>query len=92
LRVSTNPAVASAVPKPHAFKQANAVASLNQNAARPGVPVATDIEHAVPLKHADTHELHVNILVISEFDDDAVVKNVVQLPNAQFIIVGELPK
>jgi hypothetical protein len=87
-----NPVVASAVPKPHAFKQANAVASVNQYAARPAVPVASFIEQQVPLKHTDTHELHVNILVISEFDDTALLRNCVQLPNAQFIIVGELPK
>jgi hypothetical protein len=92
LRVSTNPALASAVPKPDAFKQANAVASLNQNAARPAVPVASFIEHSVPLKHEDIHALHVNILVISEFDDTAVVKNAVQLENAQLIISGVLPR
>jgi len=87
-----NPVVESAVPKPHAFKQANAVALLNQYDARPVVPVASFIEQQVPLKHADTHELHVNILSISVFDDTALVKNAVQLPNAQFIIHGELPK
>jgi hypothetical protein len=87
-----NPVVESAVPKPHAFKQANAVALLNQYAARPVVPVASFIEQQVPLKHEDTHALHVNILVTSEFDDTALVKNAVQLANAQFTIVGEFPK
>ena len=82
----------SAVLKPDAVKQPSAVASLNQNAARPAVPTASFIEHAVPLKHADTHELHVNILVISEFDDTAVAKNAVLLANAQLIIHGVLPK
>jgi hypothetical protein len=87
-----NPLVQSAVPKPDAVKQLNAVASPNQNAARPAVPTASFIEHIVPLRHADTHELHVNILVISEFAETAVVRNCVQVANAQLIIHGVLPK
>jgi hypothetical protein len=92
LRVSKKLPLANATLKPLACKQENAVASPNQNAARPGVPTASFIEHVVPLKHADTHELHVNILVISEFAETAVVKNAVQLLKAQSIIAGELPK
>lgn len=92
LRVVKKLPLANATSKPLACKQENAVASPNQNAARPGVPTASFIEHVVPLKHADTHALHVNSLVISEFAETAVVRNGVQLENAQLIINGELPK
>jgi hypothetical protein len=92
LRVSKNTALANATPKPLAVKQPNAVALPNQCAGRPGVPTASCIEHVIPLKHADTHELQVNILSISEFAETAVVKNAVRLLNAQLIIAGELPK
>lgn len=92
LRVSKKLPLANATSKPDATKQPNAVASPNQYAARPGVPTASFIEHVVPLKHADTHALHVKSLVISEFAETAVVRNGVQDANAQLIIVGELPK
>jgi hypothetical protein len=70
----------------------NAVGSDNQNAARPGVPSASCLDCAVPIKHDLTHELHVNIFVMSVFDDVACDKNAVQELKAQFNMHGVLPK
>jgi hypothetical protein len=64
----------------------------NQYAARPGVPNASCLDCDVLVKHALTHTLHANILLISVFDDVACDKNGVQDENAQLIIAGELPK
>lgn len=94
LRVSKNTVFPKAVPKPvvHADKHENAVASPSQYAGRPGVPTACCIAHAEPLKHADTHELHVNNFAISAFAVTAVFKNAVHDANAQLTIVGVFPK